>query len=382
MKQLKYKHSVVVFALYACLFFPMPVSAQKQKVSCVGNSITYGYDLPNPSTQSYPGQLQVLLGTTGWTVGNFGDSGRTMLKTGGYSYWDSQLYKNALASNPNYIILKLGTNDSKRWLWDSKGTAFKSDYKAMVQSFQNLSSKPEIWICLLIPGEKTDWDIFNSYIKDKVNPKIKEIALEMGLSLIDLYTEMDKNKPEWYLADNVHPSVAGSGVIAQKVKEMLLMPKPEISYANGKVTAPDGDDYQWYIDGAAVASANGGKLKEMTVTKTGTYKVSVKLSANNQTRIVSKELNISEITSTESIKTINGIKVYPNPASEFIFVQSNNISTNSGYSITDLSGKAVLSGEIPNGRGEINISRLTSGAYMLALGGERVKLIKSQVSQY
>lgn len=290
MKQLKYIHPLVVIAVFACLFFPRLVSAQKQKVSCIGNSITYGYELSNPSTQSYPGQLQALLGTTNWEVGNFGDSGRTMLKSGGYSYWDSQLYKNALVSNPNYIILKLGTNDSKRWLWDSKGTAFKSDYKTMVQSFQNLSSKPEIWICLLIPSEKADWDIFKSDIKDKVNPKIKEVALEMGLSLIDLYTEMDKNRSDWYLADGVHPSVAGAGVIAQKVKEMLLMPKPEISYANGKVTAPDGDDYQWYIDGAAVASANGGKLKEMAVTKTGNYKVSIKLNADNETRIVSKEL--------------------------------------------------------------------------------------------
>lgn len=378
MKQLKHKHPVAVIALFACLFFPGLVSAQKQKVSCVGNSITYGYELSNPSTQSYPGQLQALLGTTNWVVGNFGDSGRTLLKTGGYSYWDSQLYKNALASNPNYIILKLGTNDSKRWLWDSKGTAFKSDYKAMVQSFQNLPSNPEIWIGLLIPGEKTDWDIFNSYIKDKVNPKIKEIALEMGLDLIDLYTEMDKNKPEWYLADNVHPSVAGAGVIAQKVKEMLLMAKPEISYANGKVTAPDGDDYQWYIDGVAVASANGGKQKEMTVTKTGIYKVSIKLIADNETRMVSKELNISEVTGTESKKTINGIRVYPNPSSDYIYIQSDNPDTNSGYTITDLSGETVLSGIIMNGLDKINISMLLTGTYALAVGNEQVKVIKTK----
>lgn len=63
MKQLKSKRSVVVIALFVCWFFPLLVSAQKQKVSCVGNSITYGYDLSNPSTQSYPGQLQALLGT-------------------------------------------------------------------------------------------------------------------------------------------------------------------------------------------------------------------------------------------------------------------------------------------------------------------------------
>ena len=147
--------------------------SQKLKVTCVGNSITYGYELPNPSSQSYPSQLQTLLGTTEWQVGNFGANARTMLKSGGYSYWDEQLYKNALAFNPNYVIIKLGTNDSKRWLWNSHGNEFKNDYKEMVQSFQNLSSKPDIWIGLLIPGENTEWDIYNSYIKEKVNPKIK-----------------------------------------------------------------------------------------------------------------------------------------------------------------------------------------------------------------
>lgn len=39
------------------------LSAQKRvKVACVGNSITYGYTLPNPATDSYPSQLQQLLG--------------------------------------------------------------------------------------------------------------------------------------------------------------------------------------------------------------------------------------------------------------------------------------------------------------------------------
>lgn len=122
MKQFKSKRSVAVIVLFAYLLFPLFVSAQKQKVSCIGDSITYGYELSNPYGQSYPGQLRTLLGTTGWEVGNFGDSGRSMLKGGGYSYWDSYLYTNALASNPNYLILKLGTNDSKRWLWNWLGS--------------------------------------------------------------------------------------------------------------------------------------------------------------------------------------------------------------------------------------------------------------------
>lgn len=374
MKQLKFKLSVVVIVLFTCLFFPLLVSAQKQKVSCVGNSITYGYELSNPTTQSYPGQLQVLLGITNWEVGNFGDSGRSMLKGGGYSYWDSQLYKNALASNPNHLILKLGTNDSKRWLWNWLGADYKKDYTAMLQSFQNLSSKPEIWICLLIPSENASWEIFKSDIKDKVNPKIKEVALEMGLGLIDLYTELDKNKPDWYLSDGVHPSVAGAEVIAQKVKEMLLMPKPEIIFTNGKVVAPTGDDYQWYLNGLLVEANKGGKLKEMYISGSGKYKVSIKLSATNETRIISNELNVEQ-TSVNSAYS-NKIKIHPNPAFDDIYVQTDDIEKNAIYTITDLSGKLLLKGQLLNNYVKINIAGLLNGTYILTIGNKQTKVIK------
>jgi len=367
---------ILVFSIVLAVLAPQQGLAQKQKVSCVGNSITYGYEFSNPYSQSYPGQLRTLLGTTGWEVGNFGDSGRSMLKGSGYSYWDSSLYTNALASNPNCLILKLGTNDSKRWLWNWLGANYKKDYTAMVQSFQKLSSKPEIWICLLIPSEKADWDIFKSDIRDKVNPKIKEVALEMGLGLIDLYTEMDKNRPDWYLADGVHPSIAGAGVIAQKVKEMLLMPKPEISFNNGKVVASDGDDYQWYLNGIPVEANKEGKLKEMTVTESGKYKVSIKLSATNETRIVSKELDVQQ-TAVNSIYS-NKIKVYPNPAFDVIQVEAENTGKNATYTITDLSAKLLLKGQMQNSHVKINIARLLNGTYILAVDSEQVKVIKRQ----
>jgi hypothetical protein len=248
----------------------------------------------------------------------------------------------------------------------------------MVQSFQNLSLKPEIWICLLIPSENVSWDIFKSDIKDKVNPKIKEIALEMGLNLIDLYAELDKNKPEWYLPDGVHPSVAGAGVIAQKVKEMLLMPKPVINYASGKVAAPDGDAYQWYKDGVAVASTDGGNLKAMPVTSIGVYKVSIKLISGNETRIVSKELNVSVLGTVDYKIKQKRVVVFPNPASTVVNVVLDDQSENVRYSISDLSGKTVLSGLINNSHNIININSLLAGIYMLKIGNETVKVIKGK----
>jgi len=275
---------------------PQQMLAQKLKVSCVGNSITYGGGLSDPSTQSYPPQLQTLLGTTSWSVGNFGISSRTMLKNGDYPYWKEQIFTDAKAYLPNYVTIELGTNDSKPWNWNNRGNEFVSNYKEMIQIFQNLSSKPEVWIGLIPPGDKPTWGFSMVLIRDSVNARIKQVALQSGVALIDMFDALGGNKVPWYSnyfqADSIHPTQAGEAVIAQKIKEMLLMPKPVVTFANGKVIAPAGADYQWYLNGSPIAADKGGKLKEFDVKESGRYKVSIKLITSNQTRIVSKELAV------------------------------------------------------------------------------------------
>jgi len=374
---------ILPFLIIAALtiFAPQHLFAQKQKISCVGNSITYGYGLSNPSTQSYPSQLQILLGTSSWSVGNFGDSGRTMLKSGGYSYWDSSSYTSALASNPNYIMLELGTNDAKTYNWNNHGNDFVATYKEMIQIFQNLSSKPDVWIGLIPPGQNISWSIPLNIVKDSVNSRIKQVALQSGVGLIDIFDALGGNNSQWFNStnfqtDSIHPTSAGASLIAQKVKIMLLMQKPVVTFANGKVAAPDGDDFQWYLNGIPVGADKGGKLREMNVTKSGKYKVSVKLSAANETRIISKELDVQQ-TSVSPIYS-NKIKIYPNPAFDVIQVEADNIKKNATYTMTDLSGKLLLKGQILNGHGKIYIARLSKGTYILTIGNEQVKVIKTK----
>ena len=72
---------VFIFSTVSVLLF-----AKKQiKVACVGNSITYGLKLENREKQSYPAQLQQLLGSD-YIVGNFGKSGTTLLSKGHHPY--------------------------------------------------------------------------------------------------------------------------------------------------------------------------------------------------------------------------------------------------------------------------------------------------------
>ena len=80
----------------------------------VGDSITYGYGSADPATDSYPSQFAKMLGDDSkYEVHNFGVSGRTMMKSGDYPYWNEQAFEEALASKANYLVLMLGTNDAR-----------------------------------------------------------------------------------------------------------------------------------------------------------------------------------------------------------------------------------------------------------------------------
>ncbi len=212
-----------IFArLIFCAFFFVSITAhaQKIKIACVGNSITYGTLVANREKNNYPAQLQNMLGE-GYEVMNFGVSGRTMLRRGNYSYWETEAYRKALSSLPNIIFIKLGTNDSKavnRPYYDE----FEKDYKDMIDSFRLLRSHPRVVLLLPVPSFYEDsTSIYNPFIKQQIIPRIKKVAYETGSELIDLYS-LFIDKPE-LLVDKIHPSSLGATIIARRVYEAVKL---------------------------------------------------------------------------------------------------------------------------------------------------------------
>jgi lysophospholipase L1-like esterase len=203
----------VLFALVFCIFLLNESSGQMKmtKIAFVGNSITEGSGLAQPKTQSYPGQLSNML-SADWQVGNFGVSGRTMLKKGDFPIWKEQKFKDALAFEPNIVVIMLGTNDSKYYNWAYKADFYK-DYVSMIDTFAGLPSKPEIYICYPLKVFKKLWDIDDNVIRDEIIPIVTQISKDKNLKIIDCYTPTS-DKPELF-ADGIHPNVAGAGFIAQ-----------------------------------------------------------------------------------------------------------------------------------------------------------------------
>jgi len=96
----------LIFFLVTFLFFSTEIFAQnpKIKVACIGNSVTYGYGLKYPSTQSYPVQLQKMLGEK-YEVKNFGHSGATLLRKGHNPYYKTKEFAEALKLVPDIAII-------------------------------------------------------------------------------------------------------------------------------------------------------------------------------------------------------------------------------------------------------------------------------------
>jgi lysophospholipase L1-like esterase len=190
--------------------------AQAQiRVACIGDSITEGAGIE--SGKKYPDQLQKLLGS-GYSVKNFGVSGRTLLKKGDFPYWNEKAYKDALVWDPQVVIIKLGTNDSKPQNW-KYSAEFESDYRELLQSFKSLAAKPVIYLCTPLPVFKDRWGIRENVVRDEVTPLVKKIAAAEGLKVIDLYTAMGGEGA--LLPDGVHPDAGGATVMAHEVYQVV-----------------------------------------------------------------------------------------------------------------------------------------------------------------
>ena len=71
-----------------------------------------------------------------------------------------------------------------------------------------------------------------------------------------------------------------------------------------------------------------------------------------------------------------GFSVYPNPTDQLLTIKANSTLVGSEYSITDRSGRQVLSGSLVNESTPVNMSQLTSGIYLFQIRGQKGQLVK------
>jgi sialate O-acetylesterase len=227
-------HRLLPFTLILILAIGLHCTKKdKMTIACIGDSITFGARLDSPEVDSYPAQLQQLVGEEHKVI-NFGVGGCTMLRKGHPTVWN-ELPK-IKEAHPDIVIISLGTNDTcgmgtcgERKCWEYKDE-FMVDYQDFIDTLQTFLSHPKIWIAapspmvLETPGLNSERVAGLSIRKPRLQELIalvKQVASEQQVSFIDLNTPLD-HRPELFTEkDGVHPNRLGYRAIAELVYEEL-----------------------------------------------------------------------------------------------------------------------------------------------------------------
>lgn len=261
-------------------------------VACVGNSITEGYGI-DWGVKKYPDHLQDLM-QPGDSVANFGTSGKMFYKESGESYWVQGKIKEALAFPADIVVIELGTNDSKLFYFTYYNVTvdmLKPSYEDLLDTFAHLPTSPEIYATLQPYSNNVEWGIMDTSIVKYINPLIKETAIEKGVNIIDLHTLF--KTPDWFLADSVHPNTKGAQELAKIVNKYITMAKPTLTQ-NTSTLQVNGTHYgiRWYRDGKMIEGAN---KEQLSLSEKGKYKALVKVENDNDSWLVSEEIEVTDL---------------------------------------------------------------------------------------
>jgi acyl-CoA thioesterase-1 len=186
------------------------VSGNKlSRIACLGDSIT--------NITGYPEELQTLLGNDS-VVGNFGVSGATVNLNSNKPYYYDLTYRDARNFLPTTVIIMLGTNDARTDNY-LKINTFIANYERMVNRTQRWNTTQQIFLIIPPPIFNNTLDLNSTSYSDGVIPRIKQVANDSGLPIIDVYTPLI-NHPE-YFPDGVHPNSWAVRVIVDTIYQAL-----------------------------------------------------------------------------------------------------------------------------------------------------------------
>lgn len=196
--------------------------AQKIKIACVGNSVTYGYTLADPGTESYPAVLQKMLGNK-YQVKNFGHSGATLLKKGHNPYYKTAEFNRAMAMHADIVVINLGLNDTDPRDFPNFRDDFIPDYNWLIDTFRKANPKTRVYLCKMTPvftGHPRFLSSTHTWYKEVQN-KIGQVAQINQCPLIDLYAAFH-NRPD-LITDppTLHPNKAGARKLATVIRQYL-----------------------------------------------------------------------------------------------------------------------------------------------------------------
>jgi lysophospholipase L1-like esterase len=176
--------------------------ANSTRIAMVGDSITAG--------TNYANDLWLMLGSK-YVLGNFGVNGATIYAKSDNPWVETPAYKAAKQFEPQIVVIMLGTNDANPALGETN-SEFIQEYTSLVTQFQQLASKPKVWIAKPPPIFSNNDGLNGTYLVQNIIPDIEQVANNTGAPVIDIYDALLGHSA--FFPDGVHPDPDGSVLVA------------------------------------------------------------------------------------------------------------------------------------------------------------------------
>lgn len=211
------------------------------KVACIGDSITYGYCLPDRENNCYPRRLQLLLDERfpgKYEVRNFGNSGRGIYldsmrgsEKRGYKFMKE--HAAALQWKPDIVICNLGINDNgeyiKEYTGGRKRGQFVEDYSALLKDYAEANPKTKFYMWTKLSPLTEGQRFYRSSEPFLMQQDLEAVAARFHATAIDMQKPLMADCDAIFASDKIHPNAAGAKIIAETTfKYMTEEPKKKV----------------------------------------------------------------------------------------------------------------------------------------------------------
>ncbi len=197
-----------IFCLITVLFVQLASAQESRTIVFLGDSLTAGYGLDNPSAQAYPALIQgkIDAANLNFRAVNAGLSGDTTAGGLRRINW-------LLRQKIDILVIALGGNDGLRGVAPK---ASKANLKGIIE--RTRAKYPEATI--ILAGMQMPANMGEAY-RQSFRRIFPEVAAEKHTQLIPFLLEGIGGDPKFNQADLIHPTTEGQRVIAETVWSSL-----------------------------------------------------------------------------------------------------------------------------------------------------------------
>jgi hypothetical protein len=151
-----------------------------------------------------------------------------------------------------------------------------------------------------------------------------------------------------------------TGQIASDTFNIILNPLPPIpviTNSSDTLFAQPGYTYQWYLNGISIFGATNNFYIPVV---NGNYTVEI---LSGGCGIISSVYAFTTVSINEFLNSF--VSIYPNPASQIVFIEIIGTQKLNSVALFDLSGKEIINMQVNSNFYELNVNNISEGIYFL-----------------